>query len=424
MRVLEKKNELGGGAMPIIGLTDHESMMRGRVSSLPLVGRLNKGSEKQDGGNGKKIMGKDLDYFRFTGVDEIIQEAFCAIFGDKPRSIGPIFVQGATPHEAFPTWCEAKSSSGKVVHKCDGQTMFFWRELGGKLSADGRPKFGSKPCPGGHKNNDPQEDSSGQLDLIISPLTEALGYAGTVTLYTHSKNDIPSILASLMNVWQDGKVNLRDVAFMLMRVTRQVNAPGWGKNKGKTIRVWKELVKLYPVPRSSGIVAMRYGLSPEEIQTRREEASRRLYGDGTLLLDETESGMNQKQEQEQELAQELTSGRPYNLAALTTYLRSGASKQPDTPVSDGKRGAVVGQINKILQPHYGKSVDAARRKLLKAVCGVASSKDLSAEWVITLTYYLKQQHCSTEIVGATAEIYGQTKMDLSSLPEEPEEVTQ
>jgi len=214
--------------MPIRGLTDE---IRPR---FPRLGKLRKGGEKTASG-----VGPELDHWRFVGATPEIQAAFEQAYGKEPRSIS-IYIPHATPEGAFPTWCEIWGATG-LVHRCDGQTMTVWLE-GDKYVT------GSRPCAGGHKDNDPLNDAVGRLDVIIPELIEA-GFVGYVTMETHSKNDIIGILQTLHAVYdarRGNELGLRGVLFYLRRVQESISTPGFGKNAGKRSRVTKWLVRLEP----------------------------------------------------------------------------------------------------------------------------------------------------------------------------------
>ncbi len=214
--------------MPIKNLTDSV------VPSFGIIGKLRKGDEKSE-----NKPGKELDYWRFTSDRPEIVTAFTNAFGEKPRNI-KVFVPFATPDEAFPTWCEVWGATG-LSHRCDGETAFIWLE-------DGKYKRGSKPCPGGHKDNDPLNDAVGRLSIIIPELVQA-GYVGYVTMVTHGKHDILAISKSLQAVYESrlgNPLGLRGVSFDLRRVQEEVSTPGFGSQKGNRSKTKKWNVKLEP----------------------------------------------------------------------------------------------------------------------------------------------------------------------------------
>ena len=210
--------------MPIIGLTDNV------IPRFQRIGKLRKGGEKTPKG-----YGPDLDHFRFTSERPEIVTAFHEAYGKEPRLLR-VFIPQQTMHDAFPSWCELWGASG-LQHRCDGQTMFIWRE-GDKYAR------GSQKCPGGHEKNDPRNDSVGRLDLIIPELINA-GYVGFVTLETHSIHDILHISGVLKAV-EESHGDLRGVEFTLRRVQEKISTPGFGDRKGERSKVDKWLVKIEP----------------------------------------------------------------------------------------------------------------------------------------------------------------------------------
>jgi len=189
------------------------------------LGKLRKGGEKTPKG-----YGPDLNHFRFTSDDGGIVEAFVEVYGDEPHALS-VYLPHPTTEQNFPTWKEAWTAGG-LQHRCDGETCTIW------LGQDGKYHRDPKPCPGGC-------DEVGRLEVIIPELIAA-GYVGTVTMETHSLNDMIAITQVLLKTEELSNGDLRRVQFTLRRVPERISVPGWGANAGKRQRVEKWLVKIEP----------------------------------------------------------------------------------------------------------------------------------------------------------------------------------
>jgi hypothetical protein len=211
--------------MPIKGLTDRDSIQ----PRFPRIGKLRKGDEKVS----DRKPGAELNYWRFTSDRDGAVEAFAAVFGSQPQRV-QVYLPYAGVEENFQTWKE-EWGAGSLKHRCDGETCTIW------LGEDGRYHQEPKPCPGGCKE-------VGRLELIIPELFQA-GHVGTVTMETHSLNDLISITETLMKTAElrgDNPLGLRGILFNLRRVPEQISVPGFGANAGKRQRVEKWLVKIEP----------------------------------------------------------------------------------------------------------------------------------------------------------------------------------
>lgn len=207
--------------MPIKNLTDRSSV----TPRFRTLGKLRKGGEKV-----AKGYGPDLDHFRFTSDDPGIVQAFIDVYGNEPHALN-VYLPYPTTEQNFPTWKELWTAGG-LQHRCDGETCTIW------LGSDGKYHRDPKPCPGGC-------DEVGRLEIIIPELIAA-GYVGTVTMETHSLNDMIAITQVLLKTEELSNGDLRRVQFTLRRVSEHISVPGWGDNKGKRQRVEKWLVKIEP----------------------------------------------------------------------------------------------------------------------------------------------------------------------------------
>jgi hypothetical protein len=222
--------------MPIKGLTTRQDL----TPRFPRLGKLRKGGEKvvrkNAAGKEYETYGHDLDHFRFTSEQPEVEAAFLAAYGEKPVNIA-CYLPYPTMEQNFQTWKEEWGSGG-LKHRCDGERTVIWQNEKGEYVTDPDKQ---KPCPG-------KCDELGRLELMIPELLEA-GYVGTVTLETHSLNDIISISESLLKTEEmrnDHIMGLRGIRFSLRRVKEKISTPGFGDNKGKRQRVDKWLVKLEP----------------------------------------------------------------------------------------------------------------------------------------------------------------------------------
>lgn len=212
--------------MPIKNLTDDTLTDR-----LPRLGKLRKGGEKT-----AKGYGPDLDHFRFTSDDPEIVAAFNAAYGQQPREL-IIYLPYTNAEANFSSWCELWNASG-LEHRCDSEYMSIWRE-GDKMCR------GRKPCPGGHEKDDPKRDAVARLEFI-SPQLISVGYVGTITLETHSINDIITIAGVLKGIAAKRNGNLTGIAFRLWRQQEEISVPGFGAREGQRAKVKKWLVKIAP----------------------------------------------------------------------------------------------------------------------------------------------------------------------------------
>lgn len=198
-----------------------------------VLGTLHKGAAKREG---EKMV--ELPYWRFTSPDPEVAAAFTAIYGDRPVKIN-VYLPYPTPDENFSFWCEVWGKSG-LIHRCDGENAVLWRD-GDKMVT------GKKPCPGGHRDNDPLKDATGRLYVLIPDLVRA-GYVGYVQVQTKSKNDIAHIYKVLTDIYamRNNTDGLRGILFDLIRVKESISVPGFGQNAGGRQRANKYMIKIQP----------------------------------------------------------------------------------------------------------------------------------------------------------------------------------
>ena len=105
-----------------------------RPAAFPCIGKLRKGGAKQTNQNGKEVMGRDLDHFRFTSEDQDALTAFAAYYGAEPKAIN-VYLPFATADENFAAWLEEYRAGG-LVRRCDGETCVFSRNEKGQRHHD------------------------------------------------------------------------------------------------------------------------------------------------------------------------------------------------------------------------------------------------------------------------------------------------
>lgn len=221
--------------MPIVGMTDNIT------EAWPTLGKLHKGSKKKRNGE----MGDDLTHFRFTSDRSDVLQAFNAAYNEQPTIINVFlpYPNAEAPDQdgegCFMAYREKWNASNTLLHRCDGKHVTrYYNDQGQYID----PTPGTMKCPGGCKE-------TGRLSIIIPELLAA-GHVGQVTLETHSKHDIISILKSLRKTEKERRGNpdgLMGVRFTLQRVDEMVSSPAWkDEKKDKRHRVQKSLVKLVP----------------------------------------------------------------------------------------------------------------------------------------------------------------------------------
>lgn len=223
--------------MPIYGLTDPESLRYG--SGLPRIARLYKGAEKPETGNKP---GADLNYFRveFEPQYTWLEEAWEALYGDKPTQFGRVFLAHNTLHEAFPTWKEEWSATA-MLHRCDGRTQTCHYDVASSsyshkpvaCAVNGVPACKCKPV--------------GRLNLILPDLIEATGVMGFVSISTHSLNDILTI-SSYLNDIVCMAHKLTGIPFVFGRAQESISVPKPNGKPGERLRVQKSLLYIQVDP--------------------------------------------------------------------------------------------------------------------------------------------------------------------------------
>lgn len=222
--------------MPIKGLTD---VQNSNQHGLPEIARLYKGDEKPEDG---RRPGKDLTYFRveFEPQYEELRPLFTELYGDEPTEFEPVFFAGATVDEVFATWKEEWTATA-LLHRCDGeyqvthyspQTGYYSRAKieCATISGDGCA------CK-----------QTGRLALLLPALIDAAGILGTVSISTHSLNDILTVHRYLSTI-QKLHGTLAGVPFRFGRSKRELSAPKTnkaGERTGERMKISKSLFYIH-----------------------------------------------------------------------------------------------------------------------------------------------------------------------------------
>jgi hypothetical protein len=203
--------------MSIVGLTD-------RRAAFPTIGKVRKGGVKT--GNAP---GKDLDYFRFTSTYPGAEKAFIAAYGEQPKEL-PIWLIYDTVEENFSTWME-EWKAGSLVRRCDGEKILMARSGGSMtqpMSDCLKPKCGCKPV--------------GRLTFLLKEMLEA-GFIGTVSLETHSINDVMRLTENLLAA-EALQGSLKKLPLTLHRVKTKVSTPKPGSEDRASYDKW--LLAIHP----------------------------------------------------------------------------------------------------------------------------------------------------------------------------------
>ena len=212
--------------MPIVGLTD-------RGAQFPQIGMLRKGAAKPN----DRQPGRDLDHFRFEGLDDQVQAEFAAVYGPEPRQVN-VYLPFATVDENFITWKEHWVKGG-LKRRCDGQTCAMIQKPDGKY--DQTPHACWCAAQSGQARKEDLCKPTGRLKVIIPELRR---FAYIVAL-TGSIHDIIELHANLEAI-EVSAGSLRGIPLVLRRVERSISMPG---DNGQRVRRNKWLLHIEAAPR-------------------------------------------------------------------------------------------------------------------------------------------------------------------------------
>lgn len=210
--------------MPIQGLTTQVSEQAYLV--MPRLGMIRKGSAQTEKPGGKKVWGRNLDYFRFVPTKGVagVEEAFVDAYGPQPKILERVFFHSDDPDVVFSAWNSGFNSAGQITRRCDGQEQHLWLDDKGSYKTDRIPcekKGGSCDCK-----------ARGNLAIVLEPLLDR-GFSGYVELVTSGIHDIKQISAVLSSVMQ-ARGQLRHTPFVLTRIDERVGYSEGGKRKTGT----------------------------------------------------------------------------------------------------------------------------------------------------------------------------------------------
>jgi hypothetical protein len=211
---------------PIKNLTDRGGERT--VGRFERIGKLRKGGPMRPHPSkpGKFIMGVELEYFRFTSDQPEVLAAFREAYGEQPALIR-VILPFATAEENFSTWREEWVAGG-LMHRCDGETQYLWRDEGGLMRHTPRECDGLRCQP------------VGRLLVVIPELLER-GFVGYVTMETHSLNDLANIAAGLHaaeDMARTRTLGLRGVYCVLRRVQAKISTPSGTDGKRASRAKW------------------------------------------------------------------------------------------------------------------------------------------------------------------------------------------
>lgn len=250
--------------MPIHGLTD-------RGTALPEIGQIRKGGPKTD----PRRPGPDLDYFRVTFDERETQreQAFRAIYGDKPREINVLLPFDEIP-QVWDAWFESYLA-GRMVARSDGERMIYQSDpaTGEVLVMGGEPY---KPHPadgvvGAYHTQDGRVEQVklkpvGRLKVVVPELQSL----ACLVVLTTSIHDIANISKQLEGIKTLNGGRIAGVPLVLRRRPKKISAP---KADGTRVRTVKWLLSIEA--------------DPAWVRAKLSEMQRlALPGDGVALLPE------------------------------------------------------------------------------------------------------------------------------------------
>lgn len=379
--------------MPIIGMTDNVR------PGFPELGRLRKGAKKTR----PDRPGEDLEWFRFTTVRPEIAEAFRAVYGEQPRMINVFlpYIKAEAEFDGdeanFSAWMEEWNGAGTLLHRCDGKKVTRWYDAGAGKYRAGEGKLCPYEDEKKRTKKTPGCTQVGRLAVVIPELIEA-GFVGYVLAETHAKNDIVSLLASLLQIEAECARyggEMVGVLCRLQRLDEEITTPGWNdeeKANGKRHKTTKSLLKLSPAP--EWVRAVRLEAQNRAMLVRREDPDavlaegRRLLHSGDevdALTGEVTDGPDWDgvPNQGEAMAEELPPDEPSEetateLSTAMAYILDSGKKLGS--VSDQELGNMLDRITALETPT--EKMIETKRHVETLLNHMAKMQAASAEWAV------------------------------------------
>lgn len=227
--------------MPIL---KHLTHVTSPTDGLARLGKLHKGTPKQKkmrDGREYETVGRDTDYFRAEFAEEYAHLAadFEQEYGKRPKRLA-VMINADTALEALDFWYESWDGKGTLLRRCDGANQAICYNAG----------------TGFHEHNlqciTPQCDCKqvGRMSVVLPALTMTTGVMGTMTVETHSDQDIRTLLARL-TTYANLYGTLRGVPLILFRAVRETSAPktdNKGNRTGERTKIKRAMLDLQVDP--------------------------------------------------------------------------------------------------------------------------------------------------------------------------------
>ncbi len=355
-----------------------------RPAAFPCIGKLRKGGAKQTNQNGKEVIGRDLDHFRFASDDADAVAMFATYYGSEPKAIN-VFLPYATTDENFQAWLEEYRAGG-LVRRCDGESCVFSRD------AKGQAITTPTPC---HKPACACKQV-GRLAVIIPQLAR-MAY---VVVETHSVWDIISLTENLQAA-QVLRGDLRGIPFILSRREREISTP---TGDGGRARRKKWLLYIEPDPSwvQRQLEAMRIAALPQIDQPLLTVTPLRLVDKqtGEVLAGASAWTSADEDDEEEEEEGDVWAATPSAPPAAPAAARAprGTASNPLPPVKPAPLAAQIdpttlAQLHELGASMYGEQW-AAKEPAIAAAASTGAADSLNrltySEGVALLALFVKR----------------------------------